>query len=44
MDHEDFLRDIRERLLQAVDYMTNKHNKSHRNLTFDVGEWAWLRL
>ena len=39
-----FLADIRERLLQAQDYMKEYHDKTHRRVEFEVGEWVWLRL
>jgi len=43
-DRDVFLADIRERLLQAQDYMKDRHDRLHRDLQFEVGEWAWLRL
>jgi len=43
-ERDTFLADIRERLLQAQDYMKEYHNKTHRHVEFEVGEWAWLRL
>ncbi|CAN6198913.1 unnamed protein product [Urochloa humidicola] len=44
LHRDEFLAEIRERLLQAQDYMKASHDKSHRELEFSVGEWAWLRL
>lgn len=36
--------EIRERLLQAQDYIKTSYDKVHRDVEFEVGEWAWLRL
>lgn len=33
-----FLVEIRERLLQAQDYMKSWYDKSHRDIEFEVGE------
>ena len=41
---DEFLAEIRERLLQAQDYMKVSYDKKHREVEFEVGEWAWLRL
>ena len=41
---DEFLAEIRERLLQAQDYMKTTYDKAHREVEFAVGEWAWLRL
>ena len=43
-ERDVFLADIRERLLQAQDYMKEYHDKTHRRVEFEVGEWVWLRL
>lgn len=45
LQHRDeFLAEIRERLLQAQDCMKSSHDKLHRDLAFQVGDWVWLRL
>lgn len=44
LQRDEFMADIREQLLQAQDYMKAVHDKAHRDLEFDMGEWAWLRL
>jgi len=45
LHHRDvFLAEIRERLLQAQDYMKSSHDKLHRDLAFQVDDWVWLRL
>jgi len=39
-----FLAEIRERLLQAQDYMKASHDKAHREVVFAADDWVWLRL
>jgi hypothetical protein len=43
-DRDVFLAQIRERLLLAQDVMRQQHDKRRRNVVFEVGDWAWLRL
>lgn len=43
-DRDEFLADIRDRLLLAEDVMKAHYDKQHRFLEFQVGEWAWLKL
>jgi hypothetical protein len=43
-DGDEFLQQIRERLLLSQDVMKAQHNKKRCVLEFAVGEWAWLRL
>ena len=43
-DRDEFLKEIRERLLLAQDVMKAQHDKHRRDVEFAVGEWAWLRL
>jgi len=43
-DRDEFLQEIRERLLLAQDVMKARHDKHRRDIEFAVGEWAWLRL
>ena len=44
LERDVFLADIRECLLQAQDYMKEHHDKTHRRVEFEVGDWVWLRL
>ena len=44
VDRNQFLHDIRERLLQAAQQYKHYYDDKHRALSFDVGEWVWLRL
>jgi hypothetical protein len=41
-DRDEFLQQIRERLLLAQDMMKNQHNKKHRSVDFNQGDWVWL--
>jgi len=43
-DRDEFLKEIRERLLLAQDVMKASHDKKRRDLEFSVGDWVWLRL
>jgi hypothetical protein len=43
-DRDIFLAEVRNRLLQAQGIMKTAHDKQHRHLEFNVGDWAWLRL
>lgn len=43
-DRDQFLIDVRERLVQAAQHYKHYYDGKHRLLSFDVGEWAWLRL
>jgi hypothetical protein len=43
-DHDSFLADIRERLLQARNYAKHYYDRRHRELEFALGDWVWLRL
>jgi hypothetical protein len=44
IDRDQFLLDIRERLLQAAQQFKHYYDDKHQALSFDVGEWAWLHL
>jgi hypothetical protein len=45
LQHRDeFLAEIRERLLQAQDFIKQSYDKNHRDVHFEVGDWVWLRL
>jgi hypothetical protein len=39
-----FLAEVWDRLLLAQEVMRFQHDKKHRDLGFDVGDWVWLRL
>jgi hypothetical protein len=39
-DRDIFLVEVRDRLLQAQGVMKLAHDKQHRQLEFEVGEWA----
>jgi hypothetical protein len=41
---DEFLREVKERLLLAQDLMKNTYNKHHDELTLLAGNWLWLRL
>lgn len=43
-DHDAFLKEVRDRLLQAQQYAKKHYDAHHRALEFEVGEWVWLRL
>lgn len=45
LQHRDeFLAEVRERLLQAQDFMKASYDRGHRDVEFQVGDWVWLRL
>lgn len=41
---DEFLEEVRERLLQAQQYARRHYDAHHRALAFGVGDWVWLRL
>jgi len=41
---DEFLAAVRERLLQAQSIMKQSHDSAHRDVSFSVGDWVWLRL
>jgi hypothetical protein len=43
-ERDEFLAQIRERLLLAQDVMRQHRDKKRRNAEFAVREWAWLCL
>lgn len=43
-ERDEFLSEIRGRLLQAQDHMKSAYDKHHRELEFAVGDWVLLRL
>lgn len=44
IERDEFLGEIRECLLQAQDYSKLYYDDKHRELAFQVGDWAWVRL
>ena len=43
-DHDAFLAEVHERLLQAQQLSKKYYDANHRDLEFAVGDWVWLRL
>lgn len=43
-DRDEFLQEIRERLVQAQAHMKIHHDKQRRDVEFEIGQWVWLRL
>ncbi|KAJ4786652.1 polyprotein [Rhynchospora pubera] len=43
-DRDDLLRDVRQRLLQAQQRMKTGYDRSHRDVSYSVGQWVLLRL
>jgi hypothetical protein len=43
-ERDEFLGEIRQRLLLSQDLMKNHHNKQRQTKSFDIDEWVWLRL
>jgi hypothetical protein len=43
-DRDEFLAEVRSRLLQAQEYARRHYDAKHRPLEFAVGDWVWLRL
>jgi hypothetical protein len=43
-DCDEFLSEIKERLLQLQQLIKKEHDKKHRDIAFAVGDWVWLRL
>lgn len=43
-DRDEFLADVRERLLQAQAYAKKYYDANHRSVQFAVGDWVWLRI
>jgi hypothetical protein len=44
MDRDEFMQEIRDRLEQAQQYYKAYYDKRHREVTFEVGDWVWIRL
>ncbi|XP_066357937.1 uncharacterized protein [Miscanthus floridulus] len=43
-NRDEFLSATRERLLQTQSIMKLSHDASHRDVSFSVDDWVWLRL
>jgi hypothetical protein len=43
-DRDEFLQQIRERLLLSQDAMMAQSDSKRRALEFAIGDWVWLRL
>jgi hypothetical protein len=41
---DEFLQNVWERLLQAQQRDKSYYDAKHRDVSFDVGQWVWLRL
>jgi hypothetical protein len=44
LDHDDFLMQARERLEQTQHHYKLHHDRKHRDLQFNEGDWVWLCL
>jgi hypothetical protein len=44
IDRDDFLTEVRTRLLQAQEYARRYYDANHRSLQFAVSDWVWLRM
>jgi hypothetical protein len=43
-ERDNFLAEVRDRLLQAQQYAKRWYDDHHREVAFDIGVWVWLRL
>jgi hypothetical protein len=43
-DRDTFLAEIKDRLLQVQALMKTAHDRQHRQVEYQVGDWVWLRL
>lgn len=43
-DRDEFLTEIRDRLVPAQDYAKLYYDDKHRDVAFGVGDWVWVRL
>ena len=43
-DRDNFLAEVRDHLLQAQQHAKRWYDNHHREVTFEVGDWVWLRL
>jgi hypothetical protein len=44
VDRDVFLQEIKERLRHAQGLMKQQYDAGHHDISFEVGEWVWLRL
>jgi hypothetical protein len=44
LERDEFLVEIRERLVQAQQHCKAYYDRGHRELEFEEGQWVWLRL
>uniref|UniRef100_A0A0A8Z8Y1 Tf2-1-like SH3-like domain-containing protein n=1 Tax=Arundo donax TaxID=35708 RepID=A0A0A8Z8Y1_ARUDO len=44
MERDEFLAEIRDRLEHAQQYAKGQHDRKHREVSFVVGQWVWVRL
>ena len=43
-ERAEFLVQVREHLLQAQQRSKHYYDANHRELSFEIGDWVWLRL
>lgn len=43
-DRDNFIVEVRDRLLQLQQYAKRYYDANHRDLEFDIGDWVWLSL
>jgi hypothetical protein len=43
-NRDEFLTEVRARLLQAREYARRHYDAHHRALEFTIGDWVWLRM
>jgi hypothetical protein len=44
LERDEFIMEIRSRLLQAQQHYKMHYDRKHRPLEFEAGQWVWLRL
>jgi len=44
LERDEFIAEVRDRLEQAQQYSKHQYDKKHREISFTVGQWVWLRL
>jgi hypothetical protein len=43
-ERDEFLGEVKNRLIQAQVAMKQYQDKTHREVSFQTGDWVWLRL
>jgi hypothetical protein len=43
-ERDEFQQEIRDRLEQSQQYFNSFYDKKHREMTYAIGDWVWLRL